>query len=198
MTIRPPLTFDVIKPEVKHYLRFNPESGMPIGCSVEAKGHCVEISEELATQIKKGHKNLLDYRIKLKNNQYVVEPKNGVQNVTHNMIENNVIENRVVYEIKKNKKDACIRFLLDTKTKVWNITLDEELKNNLKTIVTTSNNTYKFFTTSIDNSAVLDYEFTVNLNDLISKGALKIPHQSDNVPRLFCRKVYNYSYEVAQ
>lgn len=198
MNIRPPLTFDVIKPDVTHYIHFNPETGIPTGCSVEQKGHSVKISEELAIQIKKGYKNLLDYRVKLVNNEFVVETKNALQNVTHNQTHSNLIENRTVYEIKKNNKDSCIRFVLDLKQKVWNVSIDTELKNSLKNTLKSLDTVYKFFTTSTDNSALLDYEFLIDIKELMSKETLTMPHQSDSIPRLFCRKVYNYSYEVRQ
>ena len=35
------------------------------------------------------------------------------------------------------------------------------------------------------------------LNDLLKKKQVEIDYVVDFVPRLFCRKLYNYSYEVA-
>jgi len=197
MNIRPPLTFDVIKPDVKHYIRFNPETGFPIGCSTEAKGHCVEISEELAVQIKKGFKNLMDYRVKLVDNKYVVQTKNAVQNVNHLQTNCDVIENRTVYEIKTNQHDACVRLVLDMKEKLWKVTVDDALKTNLIQQVN-SDHTHKFFVTDNDNSAVLDYTFDLNIQELLKDEITTIKHTGSKIPRLFCRKVYNYSYEVVK
>lgn len=195
MTIRPPLKFDVIRPEVKYYFRFDPDSGRVLGFSVQQKGNSIVISNELAKQIQSKLKQLGDYLVVLENNQYVVKTKNAVLNKQHNSIESNKHLNKIIYEVQKNKKDSCIRFNLDMPHNKWNITIDEELKNTIKN---TSNqqSVLKFFTTPQNNTSVLDYAFDVDLEKLCEDGKLNIPHQSKSIPRLFCRKVYNYSYEV--
>ena len=43
---------------------------------------------------------------------------------------------------------------------------------------------------------ILDYILPVNLNSLIQQKTLTIKHKSNNVPSLYCRKLYDYSYEV--
>ena len=67
MNIRPPLEFDVIRPKVKYYFHFEPESGDVFGCSVQQQGHSVEITKELADEIQKGSKHLADYKVTFKN-----------------------------------------------------------------------------------------------------------------------------------
>jgi len=195
MTIRPPLKFDVIRPEVKYYFRFDPASGRVLGFSVQQKGHSIEISEELAKQVQSKLKQLGDYLVVLENNQYVVKAKNAVLNKQHNSTESNKHINQIIYEVQKNKKDSCIRFNLDQKHNNWTITIDDELKNTIKN-TTNQQSVLKFFTTPQDNTSVLDYAFDVDLTKLCEDGKLQIPHQSKSIPRLFCRKVYNYSYEV--
>lgn len=195
MTIRPPLTFDVIRPEVKYYFRFDPASGRVLGCSIQQKENSIEVSEELAKQVQSRLKQLGDYLVVLENNQYVVKAKNAVDSKQHNSTESNKHLNEIIYEIQKNQKDSCIRFNLDITHNNWNITIDDELKNTIKNTAN-QRSVLKFFTTPQDNTSVLDYAFDVDLEKLCEDGNLEIPHQSDQIPRLFCRKVYNYSYEV--
>ena len=57
-------------------------------------------------------------------------------------------------------------------------------------------NIYNFFTTDQDNTSIVDKIIEVNLNDLIQNKQIEIDYVANLVPRLFCRKLYNYSYEV--
>lgn len=197
MTIRPPLTFDVIRPEVKYYFRFDPASGRVLGCSIQKKENSIEISEELAKQVQSRLKQLADYKVVLEDNQYVVKARNAVDSKQHSNKESYKIENKIIYEIQKNDKDSCIRFKLNKTSNKWDITIDDELKTTIKN---TSNqqSVLKFFVTPEDNTSVLDYSFELDLVKLCEGSSIQIPHQSDSTPRLFCRKVYNYSYEVTQ
>ena len=43
-----------------------------------------------------------------------------------------------------------------------------------------------------------DYSFDVDLKQLCTTGDIQFEHKSNQTPRLFCRKIYNYSYEVTQ
>lgn len=197
MTIRPPLEFDVIRPEVKYYFRFDPESGRVLGCSIQHKDHSIEVPEELAKQIQHRMKRLSDYTVELENNQYIVKTKNAVNNKQHSNIQSDNNVNQVIYEIVKNTKDSCIRFKLDTIHRKWNITIDSELKNTIQNTIK-QQSTFRFFTTPQDNTSVLDYIFELDLQQLCANDSIEIEHKSKQIPRLFCRKVYNYSYEVTQ
>jgi hypothetical protein len=104
----------------------------------------------------------------------------------------------VVYEIVKNDKDSCVRFKLDMKNKKWNVSIDDDLKNIIQNTVKQDNNVFKFFTTPQHNTSVPDYSFDVDLKQLCTTGDIQFEHKSNQTPRLFCRKIYNYSYEVAQ
>ena len=198
MKIRPPLEFDVIRPKVNFYFHFDPETDEVLGCSVQKQGHSVEITKELADQLHVGSKHLADYKVTFKNNEYIVESKYVVNAKTQTEIEKVDHINKTVYEIVKNDKDSCIRFMLDLKNKKWNISIDDELKDLIQKTVTQKNNMFKFFTTPADNTSVLDYSFNIDLSELCTNGNMQIDHNSTATPRLFCRKIYNYSYEVTQ
>lgn len=198
MNIRPPLEFDVIRPVVKYYFHFNPESNEVLGCSVQQQGHSVEITEELATQVQSGSKQLSDYRVVFKDTEYVVESRYVVNNKLQTDIKTDNHTNKVVYEIVKNDKDSCVRFKLDMKNKKWNVSIDDDLKNIIQNTVKQDNNVFKFFTTPQHNTSVPDYSFDVDLKQLCTTGDIQFEHKSNQTPRLFCRKIYNYSYEVAQ
>ena len=197
MTIRPPLTFDVIRPDVKYYFRFDPASGRVLGCSIQQKENSIEVSEEIAKQVQSRLKQLGDYLVVLENNQYVVKARNAVDSKQHNSTESYKIENKIIYEIQENDKDSCIRFKLDKRNSEWIVTIDDELKHTIQN-TTNRKNIHKFFTTPPNNTSVLDYSFEVDIAKLCQDSIIKIPHQSDSIPRLFCRKVHNYSYEVSQ
>lgn len=197
MTIRPPLKFDVIRPEVKYYFRFDPATGRVLGCSIQKKENSIEISEELGKQVQSRLKQLGDYLVVLEDNQYVVKAKNAVDSKQHSNKESYKIENKIIYEIQKNDKDSCIRFELNKRNSEWNITIDDELKDAIKNTAN-QKSIHKFFTTPQDNTSVLDYSFELDIEKLCQESTIKIPHQSDSIPRLFCRKVHNYSYEVSQ
>ena len=198
MKIRPPLEFDVIRPKVKHYFHFDPESGDVFGCSVQHQGHSVEITKELADEIQKGSKHLADYKVTFKNTGYVVESRYVVDNKLPTDIKADSRTNKVVYEIVKNDKDSCIRFKLDMKNKKWNVSIDDDLKNIIQNTVKEDNYVFKFFTTPQYNTSVADYSFNIDLKQLCNTGDIQLEHKSSETPRLFCRKIYNYSYEVAQ
>lgn len=198
MNIRPPLKFDVIRPKVKYYFHFDPETSDVYGCSVQQKGHSVEISKELAKQVQNGTRRLTEYKVVFKNTQYVVESKFTVTQKQQNNLEQNSSVNKLIYEIVKNDKESCIRFRLDIKNKKWNITIDNELKTVIENTVQQEDNIFKFFATTQNNTSVPEYTFDVDLNQVCEQGNVEIEHKTDSVPRLFCRKIYNYSYEVVQ
>ena len=198
MTIRPPLKFDVIRPKVQYYFHFDPESGDVYGCSIQQKGHSVEIPKELAKQVQNGIRRLTEYKVIFKNTQYVVESKFTVIQKPQNDLEQNISVNKLIYEIVKNDKEPCIRFRLDIENKKWDITIDNELKTVIENTVKQENNTLKFFATTQNNTSVPEYTFDVDLNQLCDQSSVEIEHKTDSKPRLFCRKIYNYSYEVVQ
>ena len=77
------------------------------------------------------------------------------------------------------------------------VTIDDTLADNLsETIDMKKTNVYNVFTTDQDNTMIVDSILEVNLNDLIKNRQVEINYTPDFVPRLFCRKLYNYSYEV--
>ena len=82
--------------------------------------------------------------------------------------------------------------------KKWNVSIDDDLKNIIQTTVKQDNYVFKFFTTPQHNTSVCDYSFHVDLKQLCTTGDIQLEHKSNQTPRLFCRKIYNYSYEVAQ
>jgi|TARA_B100001094_G_scaffold47089_1_gene42326 hypothetical protein len=198
MYIRPPLEFDVIRPKVKYYFHFDIETGDVFGCSVQHQGHSVEITKELADGIHNGTKELTDYRVVFKNTEYVVESLFVENNKLQNDVKTDDHINKVIYEIGKNDTDSCVRFVLDMKNKKWNISIDDELKNVIQNTVTQDNFIFKFFTTPKNNTSVPEYSFEVDMTQLCAVGNVQIDHNSNQIPRLFCRKVYNYSYEVTQ
>ena len=108
-----------------------------------------------------------------------------------------VVENKFLYEIKYNDTDSCIRFTLSKNNKKFIVTIDDTLADNLsETIDMKKTNVYNFFTTDQDNTMIVDSILEVNLNDLIKNRQVEINYTPNFVPRLFCRKLYNYSYEV--
>ena len=56
-------------------------------------------------------------------------------------------------------------------------------------------NIYNFFT-GPKIISIVDKIIEVNPNDLIKNKQIEIDYVANLVPRLFCRKLYNYSYEV--
>ena len=101
-----------------------------------------------------------------------------------------------MYEIKSNTYDSCIRFNLNMIKKEWNISIDSDLKSSLKNSVD-ANNEYEFFATNVSNTSIPAYSFKSKLQNLFD-GDITIPHTVDYVPKIFCRKVFNYAYEVTQ
>ena len=87
--------------------------------------------------------------------------------------------------------------MLNKKNKKFTITIDESLATSIsETIDMEKTNIYNFFTTDQDNTSIVDKILQVNLNDLIKNRKIEIDYVANFVPRLFCRKLYNYSYEV--
>ena len=196
--VRPPLVITTEPTKHNFYLKFDPETGMVKGLIPKKEGNCVEIDEYLAHQIQKGTKTFFDLKVELQNNEYVLVQKDALK-VKENKVDNiSVVENKFLYEIKNNSKDSCIRFKLDKKLKKFIVTIDKQLSDNLSnTIDFQKTNIYNFFTTDQDNTSVVDRILQINLNDLLLKKQIEIDYVVDFVPRLFCRKLYNYSYEVA-
>ena len=192
--MRPPLTFGNYKPEMKYYFRFDPDNGEVLEFSIEKKGNCVEISKELADKLYAGQTNFIFYKVILSKDGYKAVPKNAVENKTHTEIQQKDIVNTNLYEIKSNKKDSCIRFKLDMSKKEWCISIDEKLKKSLQDNVD-PNNEYEFFTTNSNNTSVPAYSFKIKLQNLFENN-VTIPHPVDYVPKIFCRKVFNYALEI--
>ena len=192
--MRPPLTFGNYKPEMKYYFRFDPDNGEVLEFSIEKKGNCVEISKELADKLYAGQTNFIFYKVILGKDGYKAVPKNAVENKIHTEIQQKDIVNTNLYEIKSNKKDSCIRFKLDMSKKEWCISIDEKLKKSLKDNVD-PNNEYEFFTTNSNNTSVPAYSFKIKLQNLFENN-VTIPHPVDYVPKIFCRKVFNYALEI--
>ena len=195
--IRPPLVITTEPTKHKFFMTFDPDTGVCTGLTPHKQGNCVEIDEYLGNQLQKGVKNFFDFKVVLENNAYVVIQKDAVQ-IKDNEIENiSVVENKFLYEIRKNKIDSCIRFVLNKKNKKFTITIDESLATSIsETIDMEKTNIYNFFTTDQDNTSIVDKILQVNLNDLIKNKKIEIDYVANFVPRLFCRKLYNYSYEV--
>lgn len=195
--IRPPLVITTEPTKHKFFMTFDPDTGVCTGLTPHKQGNCVEIDEYLGNQLQKGIKNFFDFKVVLENNAYVVLQKDAVQ-IKDNEVKNvSVVENKFLYEIKNNKIDSCIRFKLDRKNKKFIITIDESLAKSIsETIDMEKHNIYNFFTTDQDNTSIVDKIIKVNLNDLIKNKQIEIDYVANLVPRLFCRKLYNYSYEV--
>ena len=195
--VRPPLVITTEPTKHKFFMTFDPNTGVCTGLTPHKQGNCVEIDEYLGNQLQKGVKNFFDFKVVLENNAYVVIQKDAVQ-IKDNEIEKiSVVENKFLYEIRKNKIDSCIRFVLNKKNKKFTITIDESLATSIsETIDMEKTNIYNFFTTDQDNTSIVDKILQVNLNDLIKNKKIEIDYVANFVPRLFCRKLYNYSYEV--
>ena len=195
--VRPPLVITTEPTKHKFFMTFDPNTGVCTGLTPHKQGNCVEIDEYLGNQLQKGVKNFFDFKVVLENNAYVVIQKDAVQ-IKDNEIENiSVVENKFLYEIRKNKIDSCIRFVLNKKNKKFTITIDKSLATSIsETIDMEKTNIYNFFTTDQDNTSIVDKILQVNLNDLIKNKKIEIDYVANFVPRLFCRKLYNYSYEV--
>ena len=85
---------------------------------------------------------------------------------------------------------------MDRKNKKFAITIDESPAKAFETIDMEKHNIYNFFTMTQDNTSIVDKIIEVNPNDLIKNKQIEIDYVANLVPRLFCRKLYNYSYEV--
>lgn len=195
--MRPELKFKIIPPSVTYYLKFDPTTGNIIGCSVEKKGNCLKIDEELGRQIKSGQKSFTNYKAVLIGNEYVVQPKNFVTSKPQTDIKIDEIENKNLYRIKVNTKDSCVRFLLNLSKKTWTITIDDQLRKTLQNSLNLiEDNLHNFYAVDTDNPNLLECVLTLNINMLIKDGIIQQAHALDTVPALYCRKVYNYSLEV--
>lgn len=195
--MRPKLTFETIRPSVNYYLRFDPATGNILGCSIEKKGDCIEIDQELGKQIKSGQKSFMNYKAVLINNEYVVKPKNFVESKQQTNIKTDHIENKALYRVQKNNKDSCIRFLLDTTAKKWIIKIDNEIRTTLRNNLNLKgDNRHNFYVVDDNNPNFLNYIMTLDIARLINDGTLQEDHLSNTIPMLYCRKIYNYSYEV--
>lgn len=194
--MRPPLTFGNYKPEMKYYFRFDPDSGEVLEFSIEKKGNCVEISKELADKLYAGETNYIFYKVILSKDGYKAVPKDAVENKTHTEIQQKVVINKNLYEIKSNQNESCIRFYLNMSKKEWTVSIDENLKASLQDSVD-ADNEYEFFATNDSNTSIPAYSFKIKLQNLFNDN-ITIPHTVDYIPRIFCRKVFNYAYEVTQ
>ena len=195
--VRPPLVITTEPTKHNFYATFDPNTGKVTGMTPQKQGNCVEIDEYLANQIQKGNKTFFDFKVELQNNEYVLVQKDAVQVKDNNVNTMTVVENKFLYEIKYNDTDSCIRFTLSKNHKKFIVTIDDTLANNLSaTIDMNKTNVYNFFTTDQDNTSIVDSILEVNLNDLIKNKQVEINYTPNFVPRLFCRKLYNYSYEV--
>ena len=194
---RPPLIIEVKPTKHKFFVQFDPATGMCLGVSPQKSGECIEIDEYLGSQLQKGTKMLFDYKVELVDDKYTLVSKNAVEVKDNDVTVNTVVENKFVYEIKNNTQDSCIRFKLDKNLQKFTITIDEVLANSLKnSLDLTKENKFDFFTTDQDNISVVDRIIQLNMNELLTKQKLEIDYVAKFVPRLFCRKLYNYSYEV--
>tara|TARA_B100000575_G_C23109732_1_gene640902 strand:- start:406 stop:990 length:585 start_codon:yes stop_codon:yes gene_type:complete len=194
--MRPPLKFGNYKPEMKYYFKFDPDSGEVLEFSIEKKGNCVEISKELADKLYAGQTNYIFYKVILDKDGYKAVPKNAVESKTHTEIQQKDIVNTNLYEIKSNTNNSCIRFILNMTKKELNISIDSKLKASLQNSVD-ADNEYEFFATDDDNTSIPAYSFKIKLQNLFDNNIV-IPHAVDYVPKIFCRKVFNYAYEVTQ
>ena len=194
--MRPPLKFGNYKPKMKYYFRFDPDSGEVLEFSIEKKGNCVEISKELADKLYAGQTNYIFYKVILDKDGYKAVPKNAVESKTLTEIQQKDIVNTNLYEIKPNTNDSCIRFNLNMTKKELNISIDSNLKASLQDSVD-ADNEYEFFATNDSNTSIPAYSFKIKLQNLFDNN-ITIPHTVDYVPKIFCRKVFNYAYEVTQ
>ena len=194
--MRPPLKFGTTPPKRNYYLMFKPDDGEVIGFGIEKKGDCVEISKDLADKIHNGETSYTMYKVILDKNGYKAVPKNAVESKTHTEIQQKDIVNTNLYEIKSNTNDSCIRFNLNMTKKELNISIDSKLKASLQNSVDTENE-YEFFVTDDNNTSIPAYSFKIKLQNLFDNN-ITIPHTVDYVPKIFCRKVFNYAYEVTQ
>jgi len=194
--MRPPLKFGIFQPERKYYLMFKPDTGTVTGYGVEKKGDCVEISKDLADKIHNGETSYTMYKVILHKDGYKAVPKNAVESKTHTEIQQKNIVNTNLYEIKSNTNDSCIRFNLNMTKKQWNISIDNDLKASLQNSVD-ADNEYEFFATDDSNTSIPAYTFKIKLQNLFDNN-ITIQHTVDYVPKIFCRKVFNYAYEVTQ
>ena len=143
-----------------------------------------------------GQTNYIFYKVILDKDGYKAVPKNAVESKTHTEIQQKDIVNTNLYEIKPNTNDSCIRFNLIMTKKELNISIDSNLKASLQDSVD-ADNEYEFFATNDSNTSIPAYSFKIKLQNLFDNN-ITIPHTVDYVPKIFCRKVFNYAYEVTQ
>jgi hypothetical protein len=194
---RPDLTFTPIMKEQKWYFNFNKDTGQVLNCGVIKKGNSIEVSESLGHDIANGLKNLSQYIVILEDGKYIVKSKNEMEGIKYEISAPDKIENKNVYKIEPNNVNDKISFKLDMKNKQWNIGINENLgKEIANTLDMSKDIVLDFYVTEKDDANILDYILPVNLNNLIKQKTLTMDHKSNNVPSLYCRKIYDCSYEV--
>ena len=194
---RPDLTFTPNIKEQKWYFNFNKDTGQVLNCSVIKKGNSVEVPESLGHDIANGVKNLSQYVIILQDGKYIVKSKTDMDGIAYEIASPKKIENRNVYKIESSNINDKISFKLDMKNKQWNIGINDNLGQEIENTLDMSKDiVLDFYVTKKDDANILDYILPINLNSLIKQKTLTIKHKSNNVPSLYCRKLYDYSYEV--
>jgi hypothetical protein len=194
---RTDLTFRPIIQKQKWYFSFNKDTGQVLNCSVTKKGNSVEISESLGHDIAIGLKNLSQYVVILQDGKYIVKSKTEMDGIEYEISSPKKAENRNVYKIDSNNIDDKISFKLDMKNKQWNIKINDNLGQEIENTLDMSKNIIlNFYVTKKDDANILDYVLPVSLNNLIKQKTLTMEHKSNNIPSLYCRKLYDYSYEV--
>ena len=197
--IRPPLIIKAKPKKHKYFVQFEPATGKVIGALPYKSGNCIEVDEYLGSAFIKGTKILRDYEVLLIEGQHtIVSKKDSVATKDNNVEAITVVENKFLHEVKYNNTDSCIRFKLSKNNKKFIVTIDDTLATSISdTIDMTKTNVCNFFTTDQDNTSIVDKILEIDLNYLIKNKKIEIDYVANFIPRLFCRKLYNYSYEVA-
>jgi len=181
------------------YLKFDKFTGEIQSCQAGYIVDGLAITEELGIDFVTGKEIMSNYKVVFIDNSYKLIKKYVIQKDSYNNTQSNsIIVNKNVYKITTADNDNnCISIQLNKKEKNLTFSVSEQFKNSMKDYFTeNSSKDHYFFATKKNDGSILDHTFVIDMKELLEKGIINVNYDPKYSIDLYCRKTFDYKYEV--
>jgi hypothetical protein len=190
---------------MKQYLKFNQETGDPMGLGPNKEGTCIEIEGTIATAIKDGFKQMNQFKVVLDDTtkKYVLVEIRSDANLTKNFVIETPASNFIFQLPTATTEQNGINLIQDISNGTWTATIQGDTINTLKELADNNKNLHQlFYVTANNNPNILHDTLSIDLNKLVDEGKHEIKTFDKQSAKLnisvYCRNLYNNYNHVRQ
>lgn len=190
---------------MKQYLKFNQETGDPMGLGPSKEGTCIEIEGTTATAIKDGFKQMNQFKVVLDDatKKYVLVEIRSDANLTKEFIVEPPASTSIFQLPTTTTEQNGINLIQNINNGTWTATINGDTMGTIKELADNNKNLYQlFYVTAYNNPNILHDTLSVDINKLVDEGKHEIKTFDKQSVKLnisvYCRNLYNDYNHVRQ